>query len=175
MLQILKLKLLLPCPDTCLENHHRVSSWGLTAYLPPRNLPPVGQERLSLANLRLPQLPSQPSRESNSIFRLLPWVSTFKSMPSSLKREDHFFSLTRHLDMKTTKQAWNQQASYRTERSSLGFTSILTLKSKHSLPPGYPAETWFHNSMFSLLCAKLYPDDVFPCHCAQRAVRQQRL
>lgn len=175
MLQILKLKLLLPCPWHLSGKPPQGVIVRTHCLLAPKKPASSRPGKACLANLRLPQLPSQPSRESNSIFRLLPWVSTFKSMPSSLKLEDHFFSLTRHLDMKTTKQAWNQQASYRTERSSLGFTSILTLKSKHSLPPGYPAETWFHNSMFSLLCAKLYPDDVFPCHCAQRAVRQQRL
>lgn len=149
-----------------------VSLRELSNLLAQRNLPPVGQEMITLAGLGLSQFSSQPTENQDNILRLLQWLSTLKSMPLIPKLQDHLFS--HHFPFgHENHQSMGPANFLQTWKKSQGFISISTLKSKHNPRPGHSAETRFHNSMCSLLCAQLHPDDVFPCCCAQNVVRQQ--
>ena len=137
-----------------------------------RDLPLVVQEMFSLLACDFHNL-LRSQEESSYIFTLLQWLSTWDSMPSTLKLQNHWFSL--HLLFELYYISMGPANPLQTWKESQGFISIFTPRWKHSLRPGYSAKTWFHNSMFSLLCVKLYSDDVFPRHCAQKVARQSWL
>lgn len=103
-------------------------------------------------------------------------LSTLKSRPSTLKPSRPFLLPSPAIcTQKPPNQHEDPQTSYRPEGRSPGFISIVNSEIKTQSTTRLFSCDSIHNSMFSLLCAKLYPDDVFPCHCAQKAVRQQWL